>query len=120
MPQGILHVARKHHRGQVPGIVSRVVERETVGSEKPQVKGNVVADDWVRLDEVLQFTGDSGERRRALYLPRCDARQPLNEFGYGAARVDKAPEGVEHPFTLELDGAHLYDGVPVGVQSRGL
>ena len=57
---------------QVPSIVVAVGEREMVGAQKAQVKGDVVADDGQLANEVRELICHPVERGRPFNLRRAD------------------------------------------------
>ena len=115
--KGVLHGAGKHHRGQVPGIECRVIQRKPVGGQKSYIEGDIMPYDGMSPDEVSQVVGHRGKGWGPQYSPGRDAGKPLDKLRDIAAGVDERPKYVDLVFALELDRADLDNSVAIGVEA---
>ena len=106
----------KEKRGQIPSIISGVVEGETMCFKEAKIEGYVVTYYGMVFYEVFQALTYGGKMGGAADLVGSDACKSLDEFRDGPSWIDKSFEPFQHLVTLEFDRPHLNNFFPVGVQ----
>ena len=61
---------------------------------EPNVELDIVANDGVGAEKFFNLGGDRRKERRPFDLLRGDVSQPLDELGYGDARIDQGLVGL--------------------------
>ena len=112
----VLSKPRQEHVSQLPRVAPGRANGQAVVCEKSQVESEIVADEGRIADECGQSPGHGVERGRPVEVPLLDPGQALYEPADRPLRPGEALEGVQHPGSLELDRAHLYDLVRLGAQ----
>ena len=112
----VLSKPRQEHVSQLPRVAPGRANGQAVVCEKSQVESEIVADEGRIADECGQSPGHGVERGRPVEVPLLDPGQALYEPADRPLRPGEALEGVQHPASLELDRAHLYDLVRLGAQ----
>ena len=104
------------NRRQVISVVAGIEQVQPMRRQKIQVKLDIVADNRQIAQKIGQLPGHLRKGRRPLQLGGSDGSQLLDELGNVPAGIDESLEPFQHFAVAHFDGAHLDDGVGIGVQ----